>query len=267
MASPATGCWKASAPTPSTGRRTAGELTTLRNAHAAWWADWLEPLGAMPTDDILEEMEAFHANLVAALDWSADEPALGLRLLRDVAIAWEDLGRAGDAMAAADRLLTDDNAQRYSAEWLAAAWRTSFLYFSARGPAEAMPFLERIEAVAAQQGDEFYRRLARWPKEPCVTDAAWRDLAREQADRHLQAWVPIYLAWTWPKTTRLPPHQSWPRPMLSRRRAACAPCAISRATPGPNWHARPAISPLPSSSRGTSCRVRGRRGGATPSAV
>ena len=174
--------------------RTAGELATLRDAHAAWWADWLEPRGAMPTDDILEEMEAFHANLVAALDWGADEPALGLRLLRDVAIAWEDLGRAGDAMAAADRLLTDDNAQRYGAEWLAAAWRTSFLYFSARGPAEAMPFLERIEAVAAEHGDEFYRRLARWPKEPRVVDAAWRDLAREQADRHLQAWVPIMLA-------------------------------------------------------------------------
>ena len=27
-----------------------------------------------------------------------------------------------------------------------------------------------------------------------------------------------------PKTTQLRLHQSWPRPMLSRRRAACAPC-------------------------------------------
>ena len=161
----------------------------------AWWADWLEPRGAMPSDDILEEIEEFHANLVAALDWTTDDPRLGLRLLGGVAVAWEDLGRAGDAMAAADRLLTDDNAQRYSAEWLVAAWRTSALYFSARGPAEVMRFLERIEAVAAQRGDEFYRRLARWPKESCVTDAAWRDLARQQADRHLQAWVPIWLAW------------------------------------------------------------------------
>ena len=149
----------------------------------------------MPTDDILEEIEEFHANLKAALDWSTDRPALGLRLLRDVAVAWNDLGRAGDAMAAADRLLTDANAELDADGWLTAAWRTSDLVLAARGPAEVMPFLERIEAVAAERGSEFYRRLARWPKESCVTDAAWRDLARQQADRHLQAWVPIWLAW------------------------------------------------------------------------
>ena len=121
--------------------RTAGELTLMRDAHALWWADWLDPRGEMPADDMLDEIEEFHANLSAALDWSSDDPPLGLRLLRGVAIAWDDLGRPGDAMAAADRLLTDDNAQRYSSEWLAAAWRTSNLYFSARGPAELMPFL------------------------------------------------------------------------------------------------------------------------------
>ena len=57
--------------------RTAGELTIVRDAHAAWWADWLEPRGAMPTDDILEEIEEFHANLTAALDWSTDRSAAG----------------------------------------------------------------------------------------------------------------------------------------------------------------------------------------------
>ena len=46
----------------------------------------------MPTDDILEEIEEFHANLIAALDWSADDPPLGLRLLRGVARAWEESG-------------------------------------------------------------------------------------------------------------------------------------------------------------------------------
>ena len=70
--------------------RTAGELTVVRDAHATWWADWLEPRGAMPTDDILDEIDEFHANLKAALDWSTDQPALGLRLLRDVA---DRLGR------------------------------------------------------------------------------------------------------------------------------------------------------------------------------
>jgi hypothetical protein len=98
-------------------------------------------------------------------------------------------------MAAADRLLTYDNAAHNGDVWLAAAWRTTFLYFSARGPAELGPLLERIEAVAAQRGDEFYRRLGRWRKEPCLADAAWRDLARQQCDRYLQAWVPIMLAY------------------------------------------------------------------------
>jgi predicted ATPase/class 3 adenylate cyclase/DNA-binding CsgD family transcriptional regulator len=174
--------------------RAAGELTILRDAHATWWAAWLEPRGALPTDPILEEIREFHANLKAALDWSADHPAIGLRLLRDVAVAWDDLGRAGDAMWAADRLLTDDNAKRYGREWLAAAWRTSILCFSARGPAAVMPFLERMEAVAADRGDGFYRRLARWPKESAVIDAAWRDLARQHADRYLRAWAPVQLA-------------------------------------------------------------------------
>ena len=54
--------------------RTAGELTLVRDAHATWWADWLEPRGAMPTDDILDEIDEFHANLIAALDWSVDDP-------------------------------------------------------------------------------------------------------------------------------------------------------------------------------------------------
>ena len=88
--------------------------------------------GALPTDDLLEEIEEFHANLKAALEWSADQPELGLRLLRGVAITWEDLGRAGDAMATADRLLNEENTDRYDAAWLAAAQLTSFLCFEAR---------------------------------------------------------------------------------------------------------------------------------------
>ena len=135
----------------------------------------------MPTDDILEEIEEFHANLSAALDWSVDEPPLGLRLLRGVARAWEDLGRAGDAMAAADRLLTDDNAERYGAEWLAAAWRPSWTSTSWReDQRRRCALLERIEAVAAERGDELLPRLARWPTGAVVSPmAAWRDLARE----------------------------------------------------------------------------------------
>ena len=145
--------------------RAAGELTTVRDAHAAWWADWLEPRGAMPTDEVLEEVEEFHDNLTAALDWAADQPLLGLRLLRGVARAWESLGRAGDAMAAADRLLTDDNAQRYGVEWLSAANRSDGLYWLARGPEQHAAFLERVERVAAQLGDDYHLAQARWHKD------------------------------------------------------------------------------------------------------
>ena len=154
--------------------RAAGELTTCRDAHAAWWADWLEPRGDMPTDEILAKIAEFHANLKAALDWSVDQPRLGLRLLGGVARAWDDLGRAGDAMTAADRLLTDDNAQLHGDEWLSTAWRTSFLVSASRGPADEMALLERIEAVATREGDEFYRRLAR--SEVVASDRGRRDL-------------------------------------------------------------------------------------------
>ncbi len=139
--------------------RVAGELTTIRDAHAAWWADWLEPRGAMPTDEILEEVAEFHDNLRAALDWAADEPALGLRLLRSVARAWECMGRAGDAMAAADRLLTDANAEQHGGEWLSSADSSEGLYWLARGPDEHSALLERIESVAAQLGDHYHLAL------------------------------------------------------------------------------------------------------------
>jgi predicted ATPase/class 3 adenylate cyclase/DNA-binding CsgD family transcriptional regulator len=184
--------------------RTGGELTILRDAHARWWADWLEPRGAMPTDDILDDIEQYHANLKTALDWSTDQPALGLRLLAGMARAWEDLGRARDAMAAADRLLTDDNAQQYGADWLEAANRTSGLYFLARGPHEQSVLLDRIEAIAVERGDDYHVAMAQWPRESGDHTsflrsapqrfAAVRDLARERGDRFTEAWSVISVA-------------------------------------------------------------------------
>ena len=107
-------------------------------------------------------------------------PSSASRLLSGVARAWDEFGRAGDAMAAADRLLTDANADLDADAWLTAAWRTSNLVFDARGPAEAVVLLERIEAVAARRGDEFYRRLARWPSDFPIHDLAWRKMVDEQ---------------------------------------------------------------------------------------
>ena len=85
-------------------------------------------------------------------------------------------------MAAADRLLTDANAELDADEWLAVAWRTSHLVLERERTSRRVALLERIEAVAARRGDEFYRRLARWPKDEfAVTDPAWRHLAAERA--------------------------------------------------------------------------------------
>jgi predicted ATPase/DNA-binding CsgD family transcriptional regulator len=170
--------------------REAGELAACRDAHARWWADWLEPRGAMPTDELLDEIEEFHTNLKAALDWSTNQPALGLRLLRDVSVAWMDIGRAGDALDAADRLLTDANAEEHVDAWLAAAWRAGFLSFQARGPEDLVPLSERIEAVAARRGDQLYGTLARGLQgEPLSADPDLLGVALERGDRYVAAWV------------------------------------------------------------------------------
>ncbi len=113
--------------------RHAGEVSELRDAHARWWADWLAPVGDFPTDDVLEQFVAFHADLKAALDWSTHEPSLGLRVLCSVARAWEATGAAGDAMDAVDVLLVDEHGERFGAEWLEAACRSIQLWYDARG--------------------------------------------------------------------------------------------------------------------------------------
>ena len=60
---------------------TAGELAVLRDAHADWWTEWLEPHWVMPSDETLAAADQFHGNLVAALEWSTMEPIRGLTLL------------------------------------------------------------------------------------------------------------------------------------------------------------------------------------------
>ena len=142
--------------------RAAGELTAARDAHATWWADWLEPRGDMPTDDVLVELEENHPNLKAALTWGVERPELGLRILRGVARGWQELGRSEDAITAAERLLTDENAARFPREWLEAASRSYFLYFDTRGPDDSIGLFERVVAVARGVGDEFHAARARW---------------------------------------------------------------------------------------------------------
>ena len=173
--------------------RAAGELTVVRDAHAAWWADWLEPRGAMPTDEVLQEIEDFHGNLKAALDWGVGDPPFGLRLLRDVSRAWDGSGRAGDAMVAADQLLTDENAEHHEEAWLEAAARSAPLYQDARGPTAYRSMLARVTQLADRLGDTYHHGWSLWEdtEHAIVTRAS---SARERGDRYLETWLTITIA-------------------------------------------------------------------------
>ena len=139
----------------TTQAHSAGELAGLRDAHATWWTDWLEPRWSMPSDETLEAAEEFHGNLVAALEWSIAEPSRGLTLLTRVGRIWTDSGRAGDTMVAVDRLLTVDNAELHGPAWSTAATETFPLTLMARGVAATVQLLEHVEKVARKQGDDY----------------------------------------------------------------------------------------------------------------
>jgi DNA-binding CsgD family transcriptional regulator len=172
----------------------AGELGELRATHARWWAGWVEQRGAVPTDSVLAEVEAFHANLKSALDWSVDEAEVGLRLLAGVARPWQDLGRAQEALPAADRLLADEHAVHHPSAWLEAAWRSRWLYFEAQDPDALRAMTARVGAVAEHVGDEYYRALGRL--QPGVM-SGWSDalqLAHGRGDRFEEGLLALIIA-------------------------------------------------------------------------
>ena len=165
----------------------ADELTSLRDAHAAWWLDWLEPSFAMPTDPVLERVEEFHDNLTAALDWLVNNPPLGLRLLGPLARAWEQLGRYSDALPAADMLLSAANARQHTGAWLIAAEPAAGLYLAVRGPEEWHALLDRIDAVAAAAGDEYHLASSRLHRGGLEEATLVADLARQRRRLHVDA--------------------------------------------------------------------------------
>jgi predicted ATPase/DNA-binding CsgD family transcriptional regulator len=180
----------------TTQAHTAGELAVLRDAHANWWTEWLEPHWVMPSYETLAAADLFHGNLVAALEWSTMEPSRGLTLLTRLGRIWKETGRAGDAMFAVDRLLTDDNARRHGAAWLTAATGAAPLVFSARGYPEMMTLLERVNDVAEQHGDDYHAAVVRaWPGEDTAAMELVRDLARERGDRYVEADATVALAY------------------------------------------------------------------------
>lgn len=177
--------------------RAAHELTMLQDAHARWWAAWLDQRGTdMPTDEVVDEVDGYHDNLRAALEWSAAaDPALGLRLLAAVTRPWQTLGRTGDQLAVADRLLTTENAQRHPRAWLPAAEAaTAFAFFG--GTRDYFALLDQFEQLAADIGDEYHAAIARWYRNPYdpETTAVVRDRARERAVAWVEALATIHLA-------------------------------------------------------------------------
>jgi predicted ATPase len=171
----------------------AGELDLLRHAHATWWAHWLDSRGDTPTDEILQQVDEFHDNLKAALDWSVKDPEVGLRLLRHLARFWSEFGRVAEAIEAADRLLTDENAALYGAAWLPAAIGSAWLW--SQGTQKSICLLERVEKVAMRLGDDYHAALARWI--PTLEPAQCifiRTLARKRGDRYIEAYATVELA-------------------------------------------------------------------------
>ena len=94
-------------------------------------------------------------------------------------------------MAAGDRLLTPDNVERHPEAWLHAAGDAARLYFLARGPEEYVEFVDWIESVALQVGDDYYVTLARALKKTPDAAVVLRDLARARHDGYVEAWATL----------------------------------------------------------------------------
>jgi predicted ATPase/DNA-binding CsgD family transcriptional regulator len=144
--------------------RESGELTALRDTHAAWWCARLEGLGVTgPTDDVVALVDANHDDLVAALSWAADRDVqLGLRLLWPLARAFMGTGRAGDAMPAFDTLLAPGVEQQHPEHWLRAAISAAIPVLGFRGPEAFGELLTRCDTRAVELDDPYGQAVSRW---------------------------------------------------------------------------------------------------------
>jgi predicted ATPase len=166
--------------------RRAGELDLVRRTHAVWWSNWLESRGNRPTPEVLSEVEEFHDNLRAALDWSIPDPPVGLVLIHLLARFWDELGRQGELLEIADRLLTDENATLHPSAWLPAAAECAPM---AGYPVErTIATLAQVGKVAAELGDDYYAVRAAWlPGRDPAQCVVLRDLALTRGDRYQAA--------------------------------------------------------------------------------
>ena len=168
--------------------RAAGELQGLRGTHARWWTRWLaDHFADLHRDTVLDLVEEFHDDLKSALDWSADDSELGLSLLALLVRPWSLLGRDADALPAIDRLLTEENAERFGLLCVAAITEASWTVFGLRGLDEGDELLERAERWAIAVGDEFQLTFVRWQNNGLHLSEQLLALARARGDRYVAA--------------------------------------------------------------------------------
>ena len=168
--------------------RAAGELAPLRDAQVSFWLGWLERHESIVhTDAVIEHLELFHDSVAAALEWSTGDPERGLRMVRLLGRAWHAGGRPQAALAAVDRLMTDENAERFPLPWSAAAASVAVLVGTARSRLEADELVRRGRDLADAAGDDYLvavnEMLLGYTAEKC--DRA-RRLARERGQRYVE---------------------------------------------------------------------------------
>jgi predicted ATPase/class 3 adenylate cyclase/DNA-binding CsgD family transcriptional regulator len=167
----------------------AGELDQLRRQHALWWLSWLEARWpAAHTDAVVDQVELFYDSLLAALNWSVTEPAVGLTLLRLLARPLISTGRASDVQGAVDGLLTEENARDHPHEWVAAVCMAGMLVGLSRGFAASRVLNDTAEQLAESLGDEYSLIQLQYSRS-LQEDLAvrLRDLARQRQDRTMEA--------------------------------------------------------------------------------
>jgi predicted ATPase/class 3 adenylate cyclase/DNA-binding CsgD family transcriptional regulator len=169
--------------------RAAGEVVELRDAHLAFWVDWLdrrEPI--LHTDAVIDLVELFHDNLVAALDWSARDPAVGLHLLRRLSRPWQGTGRQQATLVGVDALLTDENAERFPVLWAAAAGGVGVLVGIGRGWPASAALLTRAVELAEAEGDEYFRAVSQFLLDPDDQNCSRLQLlAHDRGQRYVES--------------------------------------------------------------------------------
>jgi predicted ATPase/class 3 adenylate cyclase len=174
----------------------AGAAERLRWAHVEFWRTWLERRWLdLHTDPVAEEVDAVHANLVAALEWSLGDPGTGLEMLRLLARAWLITGRSDAAMVAVDRLLTDEQAAAHPRVWVRAAFEAIEPVFEVRDWEEAMVLARRTQRWAEQLDDPVLTAAARTVTSTDIHALeAVRELAVSAGDRFLIGSLMVFRA-------------------------------------------------------------------------